>query len=99
MGLYDDMCSLSNERAELGVKAAKRITQDNLSADGFLDNDKAAQATMQYRNTPLPELKLSKSQILFLGQLRNHLPSHLSNYTFHESWLKLVIQREQLVTP
>lgn len=45
------MCSLSNERVEIGVKAAKRIIQDNLSSDGFLDNGKAAQAIMQYLNT------------------------------------------------
>lgn len=42
MGLFDDMCSLSNERVEIVVKAAKRIIQDNLSSDGFFDNDKAA---------------------------------------------------------
>ena len=99
MGLFDDVCFLSNERVEIGVKAAKRIIQDNLSSYGFLDNDKAAQAIMQYRNTPLSELKLSKSQILFFRQLRDHLPSHASNYTFHESWCKLAIQRQQLVNP
>ena len=98
MGLFDDVCFLSNERVEIGVKAAKRIIQDNLSSYGFLDNDKAAQAIMQYRNTPLSELKLSKSQIFF-RQLRDDLPSHASNYTFHESWCKLAIQREQLVNP
>ena len=45
--------SQSNGRAELGVKAAKRIIYDNTPPNGSLDNDKAAKAIMQYRNTTL----------------------------------------------
>ena len=44
----------SNGRAELGVKAAKQLIIDNTKSDGSLDDKKAAQAIMQYYNTPLP---------------------------------------------
>ena len=55
----------SNGRAELGVKAAKQLIIDNTKSDGSLDNNKAAQAIIQYRNTPLPYINLSPAQILF----------------------------------
>ena len=54
----------SNERAELGVKSAKRIISDNTSKDGSLNNYKAACALMQYCNTPLPHINLSPAQLL-----------------------------------
>eukprot|EP00111_Clytia_hemisphaerica_P024894 TCONS_00073371-protein len=41
----------SNGRAELGVKAAKRILLDNLSPNGTIDNNKVSRAILQYRNT------------------------------------------------
>ena len=53
---------------------------------------------MQYRNTPLPDMKLSPSQILFHRQQRDHLPSHPTNYKLHEDWLKLANQREELLS-
>ena len=46
----------SNGRAELAVKTVKRIIMDTISSDGSFDNDSAAAAIMQYRNT-LPILK------------------------------------------
>ena len=48
----------SNRRAELGVKASKRIIAQNTAKNGSLDTDRAAKETLQYRNTPLPELGL-----------------------------------------
>ena len=85
----------SNGRAELGVKSAKRIIMNNTSADGSLNNDKAARAIMMYRNTPLPHINLSPAQILFHRQLRDHLPVHPAQYKLHEEWLLSAKQREE----
>ena len=88
----------SNGRAELGVKTAKRIIYDNTSADGSLDNDKAAQAIMQYRNTPLSVIGLSPAQILLHRQLRDQLPTHPSHYRLHKEWILAAQKREQLLS-
>ena len=85
----------SNGRAELGVKAAKRIIYDNVSSNGRIDNDKVARAILQYRNTPLPNFKLSPAQILFHRQLRDHVPAHPSRYHLHSSWLLTAKRREE----
>ena len=49
----------SNQRAELGVKTAKRFIRDNVDKSGSLDNDKFGRALLYYRNTPCRDLKLS----------------------------------------
>ena len=85
----------SNGRAELGVKTAKRILYDNISSRGTIDNDKVAQAIMQYRNTPLPDLQLSPAQILFHRQLRDHIPAHPSHYHLHPNWMISAKEREE----
>ena len=54
----------SNGRAETAVKSAKRIIHNNISADGSLNNEKAARAILQHCNTPLPDIGLSSAQIL-----------------------------------
>ncbi|MEL6802274.1 MAG: reverse transcriptase domain-containing protein, partial [Bacteroidota bacterium] len=55
----------SNGRAELAVKTAKRILHENVAADGSLDTDEASRALLQYRNTPIQNLGLSPSQVLY----------------------------------
>ena len=47
----------SNGRAKLAVKSAKRIIMNNTR--GSLDNNRAARALLQHRNTPLQELDLA----------------------------------------
>ena len=84
----------SNGRAELGVKAAKRIIHNNLSPNGSLNNDSAARAILQYRNTPLPYINLSPAQILLHRQLRDSLPSHPSHYQLHKDWVISAKERE-----
>ena len=85
----------SNGRAELGVKAAKRIIHNNVSGDGSLNNDGAARAILQYRNTPLPDLKLSPAQILFHRQLPDSIPVHPSHYKLHRDWIVDAEERER----
>ena len=64
----------SNGRAELAVKTAKRLLQDNVNPDGKLDSDKMVRALLTLRNTPDPGCKLSPAQIVLGRQLRDSLP-------------------------
>ena len=86
----------SNGRAELGVKSAKRIISENTSKDGSLNNDKAAHAIMQYRNTPLPHINLSPAQLLLHRQLRDHLPTNPKLYQLHKEWIITATHREKV---
>ena len=54
----------SNGRAELAVKLAKRIISGDTVAQGSLDNDRVARAILQYRNTPIQNIRLSPAQLL-----------------------------------
>ena len=84
----------SNGRAELAVKTAKRIIMEN-TIRGSLNNDKAARAILQHRNTPIQDLGLSPAQILFHRQLRDHMPNHPHHYRLHKKWLLQAKAREQ----
>ena len=64
----------SNGRAELAVKTAKRLLEDNVGPDGQLDNDSMVRALLTLRNTPDPGCKLSPSQIVLGRPLRDSLP-------------------------
>ena len=55
----------SNERAEVAVKAAKRLLMSNISPNGDLNNDSFLRALLQLRNTPDPDCDLSPAEIVF----------------------------------
>ena len=54
----------SNGRAEVSVKAAKRILHNNIKKDGSLDTDRFAAALMTKRNIPEYASKLSPAEIV-----------------------------------
>ena len=85
----------SNGRAELAVKTAKRILEDNIASDGSLNCDRACRALLQYRNTPLQNFGLSPAQILFHRQLHDCIPTSDSHLKPHSSWLKAAADRER----
>ena len=85
----------SNGRAEVGVKTARRIIRDNISRNGSLDNDGAARAILQYRNTPIPELGLSPAQMLLHRQLRDSIPTNPEHYRLHKEWVVSAAEREK----
>ena len=64
----------SNGRAELAVKSAKRLLEDNIGPDGELNNDNMVRALLTLRNTPDPGCKLSPAQIVLGRQLRDSMP-------------------------
>ena len=66
----------SNGRTEVGVKAMKRTLHNIFSTNGSLNNDKILRDSLEYLNTPLPDIDLSQAQILFHRQLENAIPKH-----------------------
>ena len=76
----------ANKRAEVAVKSAKRLVQENLGPGGSLDTDAFARALLAHRNCPDTETGLSPAQILFGRQLRDHIPALVSRYQPRQEW-------------
>ena len=75
----------SNTRAEVAVKSGKRMIRDNIGQDGKV-TDKFVRAILQYRNTPLPDTRLSPAQIVFGRQMRDLLPTLNYKYEPSQEW-------------
>ena len=65
----------SNCRAELAVKAGKRLLRDNTGPGGSIDTDRFMRAIMQFRNTPMQDCRRSPAQMVYGRQLRDFLPA------------------------
>ena len=85
----------SNTRAELGVKAMKRLMRDNTGPRGDLDTDAFARALLMYRNTPMQGVGLSPAQIIFGRELRDTMPFQTSKGAMHEEWRITAEDREK----
>ena len=85
----------ANGRAELAVKTSKRLMEENTASDGSLNCDKASQALLQYRNTPLQHLGLSPAQMLFHRNLRDGIPVQPESLKLHREWLDAALLREK----
>ena len=83
-----------NGRAELAVKSAKRLLRDN-TVNGSLNTDRASNALLQYRNTPIQHLGLSPAQMLFHRNLRDGLPAQHASLRPNKLWVIAASQREQ----
>ena len=89
----------SNGRAELAVKSAKRIILQNTNPDGSLNNDQAARAILQQRNTPLRDIGLSPAQLLLHRQLKDSIPTNPKLLRPHKDWIISVeTERKPLLT-
>ena len=75
----------SNARAELAVKAGKRMLRDNLDSNGNV-TDKFYRALLQYRNTPHSDTRLSPAQVIFGRQVRDFLPVLPYKYEPKQEW-------------
>ena len=65
----------SNGRAEVAVKTAKRLLQENTSRSGHLNTGQVTRALLQYHNTPgRGPTAESPAQIIFGRYLRDGLP-------------------------
>ena len=91
----------SNGRAELAVKAGKRLLMDNIGPSGDLNNDCVVRALLTYRNTPEPGCKLSPAQILLGRPLRDTLPyiskdiMVFNNTDVHPQWREAWSAKEE----
>ena len=83
----------SNGRAELAVKTAKRILTAPTAPTGQLSIDSAARAMMRPRNTPVQDIGMSPSEMLFGRNLNAHLPS--APYQIRKEWSQIADAREQ----
>ena len=61
----------SNGRAEVAVKAAKRLLLENTGPFGSLNTDHFLRGMLQLRNTPDPDCHISPAQIVFGRPLRD----------------------------
>ena len=84
----------SNGRAELAVKAAKRMLLGNCDDNGNIDNELIARSLLQYRNTPLQGHNLSPSQILYGRTLKDCIPSLKEAMMIREEWRIAADERE-----
>ena len=77
--------------------AANRIVNGNTDTQGSLDNDKAARAILQYRNTPIQGIGLSPAQLLLHRRLRDSIPSQPFLYKPHPEWIAAAQRRELIL--
>ena len=80
-----------NGRAEVAVKAAKRLLMSNTSQNGELDNDNLLRAMLQLRNTPDPDCHVSPAEIVFGRNIRDAFSfinriERFSNKNIHPRW-------------
>ena len=76
----------SNCRAELAVKAGKKLLRDNVGPGGSLDTDRVMRAVMQFRNTPMQDCRRSPAQMVFGRQMRDFIPSLQHKYEPAKDW-------------
>ena len=84
----------SNQRAELGVKSAKRMLRDNVSTTGSLDTDSFKRALLTHRNTPDRDTGMSPAQVIFGHPIRDFLPIKPNLYKPRKEWLLTSEMRE-----
>ena len=65
----------SNGRAEVAVKAMKRLLVDNVDKSGNINTDAVMRGMLQLRNTPERDSGLSPAQVLLGRSLRDSLPA------------------------
>ena len=65
----------SNGRAEVALKAMKRLLVDNVDENGNINTDAVMRGMLQLRNTPERDSGLSPAQVLLGRSLRDSLPA------------------------
>ena len=85
---------ISNKRAELAVKHAKRLVKDSLGPGGTLNTDSMARALLAHRNTPDPTTGLSPAQVVYGRVVRDFLPASPGRYMPRAEWRLTAEQRE-----
>ena len=84
----------SNQRAELGVKSAKRMLRENVTNTGSLDTDSFKRALLTHRNTPDRDTGMSPAQVIFGRPIRDFIPVKPNMYKPRKEWLLTSDMRE-----
>ena len=80
------------------VITAKRIVNGNTGAQGSLDNNHAVRAILQYRNTPIQNIRLFPGKLLLHRQLHDFIPSQLTLYKLHANWIATAQNHEMVLS-
>ena len=88
----------SNGRAEAGVKSLKRLLMGNTGSNGTINTDAVAQALLQYRNTPLRDVKKSPAELALGRQLRDTIPLPRHRYKVSPHWSTHLHNREKAIS-
>ena len=84
----------SNQRAEVGVRTAKRMLRENISSGGNLDTNKFLRALLTHRNTPDRDTGRSPAQVVFGRPVKDFFPVHPQQFQPRAEWLLTAEQRE-----
>lgn len=84
----------SNQRAEQGVRVAKRLLRDNTGVKGDLGTDAFLSALLTHRNTPAADTGMSPAQVVFGRKLKDFLPVVTGNLVMNPQWDMMLEQRE-----
>ena len=84
-----------NGRAELSVEVAKRILMTNCGPNGDINNNNVARALLQHRHTPLQDIGISPTQILFGRTPKDFLPNIKDNFYIRPEWKEILDDREK----
>ena len=85
----------SNQRAEGGVKAAKRMIKENVGPGGSLDTDRFLAALLMHRNTPSTGTKTSPSEVIFGRKIKDLVPIVPGKLKMNPQWHHLLKLREE----
>ena len=85
----------SNQRAEGGVKAAKRMIKENIGPGGTLDTDRFLAALLMQRNTPSADTNMSPSEVMFGRKIEDLIPIVPEKLKMNPQWHDLLRLREQ----
>ena len=64
----------TNGRADLAVKAAKRILADNTDGSGYLNQARTDRALLPHRNTPIYDLDMSSPTMFYGRPIKDYHP-------------------------
>ena len=84
----------SNQRAEVGVRTAKRMLRENMSPGGSLDTNKFLRALLTHRNTPDRDTGRSPAQVIFGRPIKDFFPVRPNQFQPRAEWLLTAEQRE-----
>ena len=85
----------SNQRAEGGVKAAKRMIKENVGPGGSLDTDRFLAALLMHRNTPSTGTRTSPSEVIFGRKIKDLVPIMPGKLKMNPQWHNLLKLREE----